>query len=424
MNESLGPFNLILLALPGLGLKIAVRIMYGRRPPVAWDPLQLLLSLSGTILLMLAGLGAMIGLVGFWWMLIPVPIVVGVVVFTTIDRQRHGEHRALVWCLAAAAERGIPLSEAARAYADEALGDTGSRALALAQSLEQGVSLAEAVRVARLRLSTAMKMSIRTGEALGLLGPAMRQQLDDSGEGDAALRGTIARFFYLGIVTIFASGLLTFMMIKIVPVMQKMFEEFGLQLPRITVLVISLSNWFVSGGFLLAIPLFLAALVFMLAAVVYFLGWVPRDLPLIWRLFRRYDGALVMRSLALVVRRKGSIVDGLRLIGSVYPIRQVGYRVDQAVLQTMHGADWIAALQQQRLISSVDAAVLASAQRAGNLVWALEEMADSAIRRETYRLQVLVQVLFPPAVITLGVFVGMFCLAIMLPLIALIQGLS
>ena len=30
---------------------------------------------------------------------------------------------------------------------------------------------------------------------------------------------------------------------------------------------------------------------------------MPRDLPVVWRLFRRYDGALVMRGLALAVRR-------------------------------------------------------------------------------------------------------------------------
>ena len=64
MNESLGPFNLVLLALPGLALKIAVRIMYGRQGYAAADPLKVLLTVSSTLLLVLAALGALTGLTG------------------------------------------------------------------------------------------------------------------------------------------------------------------------------------------------------------------------------------------------------------------------------------------------------------------------------------------------------------------------
>src|SRR5687768_14435109 len=134
MGDSLGPFNLVFLALPGLALKFAVRIMYGRRAYAAADPLKILLSVSGTLLIVLAVLGGIIGLVGLWWMLIPFTIITVIVLLMALDRYRHGEHRALIWTLASAAQRGVPLPEAARAFADEARDDTGTRALALAQA--------------------------------------------------------------------------------------------------------------------------------------------------------------------------------------------------------------------------------------------------------------------------------------------------
>ena len=134
MNDSLGPFNLVLLALPGIGLKLAVWAMYSRRETVAGDPMKILLSTAGSLLLAVAAAGGVLGLIGipsspagfvFYWL--PVIGVLLIALLMALDRYRHGEHRALVWSLAAAAQRGIPLAEAARAYADELLGDTGAR---------------------------------------------------------------------------------------------------------------------------------------------------------------------------------------------------------------------------------------------------------------------------------------------------------
>ena len=71
-----------------------------------------------------------------------------------------------------------------------------------------------------------------------------------------------------------------------------------------------------------------------------------------------------------------------------------------------------------------DRAVLAAAQRAGNLAWALREMADGMRRRVAYRLQAWIQILFPTAVVSLALVVMFFWAAFFLPLIALIQRLT
>src|SRR5262245_39732504 len=177
-----------------MALWIAVRALYGRKRQASADPMQILLSLSSAIMFVLAGMGMLLGLVGLWFLFIPLPFALIVLILMLIDRTRRSEHRGLIWALAAAAQRGVPLAESARAYADETLGDTGGRAIALAEALERGQPLSEAARTARLRMGTALKLSVRLGERLGVLGPAMRQQLADSQQIDAALRDVIGRF--------------------------------------------------------------------------------------------------------------------------------------------------------------------------------------------------------------------------------------
>jgi general secretion pathway protein F len=435
MNESLGVFNLVLLALPGVALKIAVRIMYGRRTFVAADPLKVLLTVSSTVLLILAVVGALIGLaaptaspVAFLVIWVPALIVIAVIVLMSIDRYRRGEHRALIWTLAAAAQRGVALPESCRAFADETQDDTASRALVLAQTLEQGSPLSDAATRARLRLATPMRVAVRVGEALGMLGPAMRQQFDDSTESDATLRTVISRLYYLWAVILILTGVLTFVMLKIVPVFQKMFQEFGLELPAMTKLVINVSNWFIHNGWFLTAPFTLVINLFGFAALIwgafYFIGWTPRDLPGIWRLFKRYDGALVMRGLALAVRRQVPMAAGFDLLAHSYPIKHIARRLGYVADRVQHGAPWNESLAATGLISRADAAVLGAAERADNLAWALEEMADSAIRRQSYRLQLALHCAYPVLVVLLALVVAFFVLGLFLPLISLIQGLT
>ena len=425
MNEPLGPLTLVLLAIPALALRLAVRALYGQRRLAVADPMQSLLSMASTIMFLMAGLGLLVGIMGFWFLIIPLPFIAVVLLLMIIDRLRHSEHRALVWALAAAAQKGIPLSETARAYADETLGDTGVRSLALAEAIERGEPLAQAVHTARLRLGTAMKLAVRLGERLGMLGPAMRQQLENSHEVDMALQTALARFFYLGTVTWVLSGVTTFTMLKIVPVFQKMFEEFGLKLPAMTRLVVNASSWFVEVGWVFLLPfLTLAMPLFFLIAILYYIGWLPRNIPGWWLLFRRFDGALVMRGLGLAVRQGRPLPEALRMVADCYPLSIVSGRLRRAAERVEAGQDWCDALRQTGLIGWTDAALLSAAERTGNLEWGLAEMADSAMRRQAHKIQALVNVLFPVFLVVLGMFAALFTIGMFLPLISLIQGLA
>lgn len=425
MNEPLGPLALVLLAIPAIALRLAVRALYGQQRLAAADPMQSLLSLSSTILFIVSALGLLIGLLGGWFMILPVAIASVVLLLMTIDRMRRSEHRALLWSLSAAAEKGVPLAEAARAYSDESLGDTGVRALALAEALERGETLDQAVRSARLWMGTAMKLAVRLGERLGMLGPAMRQQLQDTHLIDTALRNAVARVFYLCAVIYVLVTISTFVMLKIVPVMQKMFDEFGLELPAPTVFVIKLAKWLVDVGWIFVLPpLALLLPILFGLGLMHFLGLVPRNIPFWWLLFKRYDGALVMRGLALAVRQRRPLPEAFRLVADSYPLSIVAGRLRRAAERVEAGQNWCESLQRTGLIGPAEAPLLAAAERAGNLDWALEEMADSALRRQTYRLQAVISVLFPMLLVVVALVVFVFVVGMFMPLISLIQGLT
>lgn len=131
-----------------------------------------------------------------------------------------------------------------------------------------------------------------------------------------------------------------------------------------------------------------------------------------------------MRGLALAIRRGVPLPEALRILAEQYPIRIVGQQLMLAANQVAAGRDWLDSLRSVKLISRTDAGLLSAASRVGNLDWALEEIAESSLRRQVYWLQAVLQILFPILLLMLGWVVCFLVVGLFLPLISLIQGLS
>lgn len=442
--QSLGPLAWIILIVPGIALLMAARIFY-RKQVLSSNLGRQSLSIAAWVMIVLGLIGTTIGAL-LWLSLLFLPLLF-VALLMLVDRFRRSEHHALINTLAFAAEKGIPLPETARAYAQENFGDTGVRAQYLAEQIEAGASLSAATRGCRLRLSTPLRLAVNLSDVLTARGLALRTQLQWGSDTDASFRTIINRLLYLCTVFLLLLIVLTFTMIKIVPVYHRMFEEFGLRLPIPTELLINFSRWFVNIGWMYLTPVKIASAIALLSGALYYTGWydfpvvvgsqtsrryahVPdvmrlMDLGFIVRyLFWRYDASLVLRSLSLLLAQRVPMPHALVLLANVYPRGNVRRRLTLAALDVERGRDWKEALQQHWLLGTAEAAVLNSAARAGNLPWALDEMGEGLMRRLTYRLMLLHQFLYPILLLGFGGIVAFVSIALMMPLISLIQGLT
>jgi type IV pilus assembly protein PilC len=328
-----------------------------------------------------------------------------------------------LWCLAAAAERGIPLEQAARAYSMERSDELGIRAARLAELLEGGTPLSLALADTRIHLPLDALVAVRIGIETGDLGTALAKVAKHDDDADVLLRSIFEKVFYLGVVANVLLGILTFIMLKIVPVYAKMFEEFELQLPLMTQQLVACSEYFVNFWFLF-FPFAGLLLLFLVVATLHYIGWLPRNLPFINWFVLRLDGALVMRCLALSINQRRPLTEMIWMLTKLYPKTSVRKRLLRAGHALNNGEHWCHALRQAKLLCPSDVAILTAAERSGNLEWALEEMADSSIRRLAYRLRLALNVLFPAVLFFFGLFIGFVVISLFMPLVSLIQGLS
>jgi type II secretory pathway component PulF len=107
-----------------------------------------------------------------------------------------------------------------------------------------------------------------------------------------------------------------------------------------------------------------------------------------------------------------------------YPAGWVQGRLTLALHDLSGGADVWKALRDRTLIGPADAAILESANRVGNLPWALREAAEGAARRSLLRIQGWIHFLTTLVVLALGVSVLVLVTAFFLPLVTLIESLA
>jgi len=415
--SAMNPLNYFAAAVLGAALLWAVKLVYGGRGAASDDLLKRLMLLAGWILLLAGTLGVAVGVSG---PLAPLPLLgvffagYGYVKYVTAER------RALLWALAMAAEKEIPLEQAARAFADERAVQIGIRVSRLADLLESGVPLPAALALTRNPLPADALLAARLGVATGCLAPALRISIRHSDFFDRMMRELLGQFLYLVGVLLAGSLVVLFTMLKIVPVFTKMFAEFELELPAITKFNIALAGD-AAYGLPLVCPVLL---ILLLVTASYFVRWSRYELPGFNWIWLRSDAALVMRALALTVQQGQELGPGLRLLAQQYPRPSVGKRLQQAAERVEQGEHWCHALRSVRLLTGTDVAVLRAAERVGNLGWALEETSEGSLRRWALRWKVLVNVAFPFLIVALGMMVMLIVVGLFIPLVALIQGLS
>lgn len=411
-------FQLLLL---GVALRVALRLAYGVRGAPEGDWVYFLMRLVSSLLLVATGMVSLVmftGLAG-----LPLWILAGFVGAIWLGQMKALRRRALLSMLTIGTERGLPLPAVVAAVAEEQSGFAARRAERLARLLAEGHSLPEALRRCPRALPWGVRPYLHVGTETASLPEALRQAADAQQRDARLWQGIAPQLMYVLMVVLTMLAVGSFCVIKIVPAFQKIFADFNIALPPLTQQFFALT----SNGALLFSYLYLLLILMIPTTALFWLlaqlGWI-RGVPLLDRLMPGRHTAAVLGCLALAAERQRPLSHLLYPLSNNYPMRYVARRLRAASRDVDDGVDWRESLRARKLLGKTEAAVLAAAQRAGNLPWALRAMADHAARRSTYRLQATLQMVFPLALLGLALAVAFMVVALFQPLVQLIGSLA
>ena len=352
---------------------------------------------------------------------------------------RQVRENRLLWTLALAVRHGRPLAAEVSALAISLEADYRRswwslmgwgrgyprRVDRLAQDLEFNPSLTSALLNTRSLLSpetigviAAAEDSGRLAEVLPELAGRHARRITSQINGESVY----TTIFYVWTVLLITVNVASFVMYWIIPKMKAIFDGFGVELPLLTQKLINFGEFWVDFWFimlpLLGLPTTIMFLLQRFSSGNHqYLRWLTRWYP-------RLESPHLLSQLAFCVESGQSLPQQVQALADVELVESYHRRLErlQGLLEV--GTPLPIAMEAENFINRREAAALDSATTMGHLSWALEAVSRKMQEQRGELFRWLMKIGEPLLIIGVALLVALFCLAMFLPLTALLGHLS
>jgi type IV pilus assembly protein PilC len=215
-------------------------------------------------------------------------------------------------------DAGLPILRSLRILEGNAkAGALRNSLMDVCDEIEAGATLSEAMGKSPKAFNRLYVNMIRAGEAGGALEVILRRLADFMERSESLKKKVKGAMIYPIVVILVAIGILTFIIMKIVPTFAEMFTEFELELPAPTLLLVELSSKMVRFWYLIpAVPMFI--FIFIKVVRKFRAGRMGWDLyimkvPVIGKLIEKNVLARTTRTLGTLVSSGVPILEALTI---------------------------------------------------------------------------------------------------------------
>lgn len=348
------------------------------------------------------------------------------VVWTTLAARNRAGELTSVWTLAIASQSGQLQGPQIWQHMSRVQGPSQRRLKRLALVLGDGEPLDLAFQRCRIlprNCSMEVQAALDADRLSEALHAAAKRETRRFAQGPEVTEAFSISYFALIInVIIFIVG---FLMYYIIPKFKKIFEDFGTELPHLTILLIRISDGFVNYWYLF-FPFLLPLSFFAVWADMQarFYGWrsiFEQFLGSYWPRLRSPD---VLRGLAWGIRGGRPLAESFAAMTLGQATLTTRHRLRHVAEQVRQGEDAWDVLAEHGWVNAAEREALQRAQAVGNLPWVLEALADAEEQRWERRMAYRLQFLRPAFIITLGLIVAFIAIAFFMPLVKLLNDLS
>jgi len=269
---------------------------------------------------------------------------------------------------------------------------------------------------------------LRAGEAGGALEVILKRLADFKEKAQSLKRKVTGAMVYPCVVITVAVCILSFIMIFIIPNFQKIFADFKLKLPMVTLLLMDTSKWFVKYWYVL--PLIPVAVILLLRLIrlskkgTYALDKTKLFVPVMGQLIEKTIVARTMRTLGTLISSGVPILEALGIVRETC-MNAVFENCYQKVYDSIREGDTIAGpMKESRLVDDMVVNMIDVGEETGDLDTMLNKIADVYDEEVDVLVESLISLLEPIMIVILGFIVGTIVIALFMPLLGLLEGLS
>jgi len=294
--------------------------------------------------------------------------------------------------------------------------------------VESGSALSEALARHPKVFDRLYVNMVRAGEVGGALEVILRRLAEFKEKAQSLKRKVIGAMIYPVVVILAAIGILSFIMIAIVPKFKEIFAAFEMKLPAMTQTLLDISEFMKNYFWIMPLVLIGWIVFCRLLRLMYWgryvLDWVWLHVPIIGGILEKTIVARTMRTLGTLVSSGVPILEALSIVKETAG-NAVFEEMFQRVFESVREGESIAMpMKESRLVDDMVVNMIDVGEETGELDKMLNKIADVYDEEVDVLVQGLVKLLEPVMVLFLGFCVGFIVVALFMPMLAILEKLS
>lgn len=323
---------------------------------------------------------------------------------------------------------GLPLDEALQLLAEESPKPATRAILAeIVQELQAGVPLSRALASQPATFDTLYQSVVAAAEHSGLMAPVLSQFSSFLEKRQAMKQKVIAAMVYPAMLIAVSFLVMTVLMVYVIPQVTRVFESTRQKLPLTTELVMGVSEFLSSWGWLLAVVLLCVVLLVrrLLQNPTMRLRFDSKclSLPLVGPVILSYETARFANTMSMLVAANVPILSALKSARDTLKNTYLKSVIDAAEMRVREGSTLARALGIQGTFSPLFVHMIRSGEATGQLAEMLRFGADNAEVDAEQTTRVFTSVLEPAMILFMGVMVLVIVMAVMQPILEMNAGI-
>jgi len=305
------------------------------------------------------------------------------------------------------------------------------------EDVEGGSTLSEAMAKHPRAFDRLYVNMVQAGEAGGVLDVILNRLADFMEKAQKLKRRVVGAMIYPCVVITFAILIVTGIMYFVVPKFKDIFADFDAELPGMTTLLISMSDWMAGrGSHAGSVP---GVLIILISPVAIFLivklarqaqmgrfivDTIKLKIPILGQILGKTAVARFTRTLGVLINAGVPILEAINITKETSSNEVYSGALGKVHDAIREGDSFANPLRQSKVCDSLVTNMIDVGEETGDLDKMLVKIADNYDDEVDVLVAGLVSLLEPIMVVVLGVIVGFIVIALFLPLVSLINSVS
>ena len=262
---------------------------------------------------------------------------------------------------------------------------------------------------------------LRTSELTGNLTEVLDEMAAYYKRADSNAKQIKNAMTYPSVLLVFALGVLTFVILWVVPSFTSMYDATGADLPAITKAVMNISDFLDKNILYIALGIIIFVIIMVILyknvySVKYGLQWFVLHIPVVSDIVKYNQIVMFTSTFATLIKHDVFITDSMDILGKISNNEIYREIIDKAINNLSNGVGLSKAFEGHWAFPDIAYEMLVTGEKTGRLGPMMEQVANYYQEEQTNIVTRLKSLIEPIMIILLAVIVGVVLLSVVYPM--------